>query len=40
VYDAGDGTLDSTGLIDNWQWIVEPGVPVKTMVAPPPAAEE
>lgn len=40
VYDAGDGELDSTGLVDNWQWIVEPGVSVKTMLVPPPAAEQ
>ena len=25
VYDSGDGVLDSTTLIDNWQWIANGG---------------
>jgi len=33
VYDSGDGVLDSTTLIDNWQWIGEPGVGVTTQRA-------
>jgi hypothetical protein len=34
IYDSGDGILDSTTLIDNWQWIVEPGVIVTTTRVP------
>jgi hypothetical protein len=30
VYDSGDGILDSTTLIDNWQWIATPGTQVGT----------
>jgi hypothetical protein len=30
VYDSGDGNFDSSTLIDNWQWIAEPGVSVGT----------
>jgi hypothetical protein len=30
VYDSSDGVLDTTALIDNWQWIAEPGVSVAT----------
>jgi len=30
VYDSGDGALDSTTLIDNWQWIAKPGTVVIT----------
>lgn len=36
VYDSGDGVLDSTTLIDNWQWIAEPGTQVGTGVVPTP----
>jgi hypothetical protein len=36
VYDSGDGVLDSSTLIDNWQWIAEPGTQVGTGVVPPP----
>ena len=36
VYDSGDGILDSTTLIDNWQWIAEPGTQVGTGVVPTP----
>jgi len=34
VYDSGDGVLDSTTLIDNFRWIAETGVPVKTVPTP------
>jgi hypothetical protein len=34
VYDSGDGVLDSTGLIDNWQWIAKPGTTVNTDPVP------
>lgn len=34
AYDSGAYDLDSTGLIDNWQWITEPGTVVNTRVAP------
>lgn len=30
VYDSGDGVLDTTTLIDNWQWLATPGTPVGT----------
>jgi hypothetical protein len=30
VYDSSDGILDTTTLIDNWQWIATPGVTVVT----------
>ena len=36
VYDSGDGYNDSTTLIDNWQWIAEPGTQVDTGVVPTP----
>jgi hypothetical protein len=36
VYDSGDGVLDSTTLIDNWQWIAEPGTVVETDPIPDP----
>ena len=36
VYDSGDGVLDSTTLIDNWQWIAEPGTKVGTDIVPTP----
>ena len=36
VYDSGDGAFDSTTLIDNWQWIAEPGTQVGTGVVPTP----
>ncbi|UQA64016.1 hypothetical protein E8A73_045105 [Polyangium aurulentum] len=26
VYDSGDGVLDTTTLVDNWQWIAKPGI--------------
>jgi hypothetical protein len=34
VYDSGDGVLDSTTLIDNFQWIAEAGVTVGTTPVP------
>lgn len=30
TYDSGDAILDTTTLLDNWRWIVTPGVQVKT----------
>jgi hypothetical protein len=30
VYDSGDGVLDTTGIVDNFQWIASPGVVVGT----------
>ncbi len=30
VYDSGDGVLDTTTLVDNWQWIATPGTGVGT----------
>ena len=36
VYDSGDGILDSSTLVDNWQWIAEPGTTVGTDVVPTP----
>ena len=36
VYDSGDGVLDSTTLVDNWQWIAEPGTTVGTDPVPDP----
>jgi hypothetical protein len=36
VYDSGDGSFDSTTLIDNWLWIAEPGTHVGTGVVPTP----
>jgi hypothetical protein len=36
VYDSGDGILDSTTLIDNWQWIATPGTQVGTEPVPTP----
>ncbi|MBI4704731.1 MAG: choice-of-anchor L domain-containing protein [Deltaproteobacteria bacterium] len=36
VYDSGDGILDSTTLIDNWQWIAKPGTQVGTEPVPDP----
>lgn len=30
TYDSGDAILDSSALIDNWQWILTPGVQVET----------
>ena len=36
AYDSGDGILDSTGLVDNWQWLAEPGVTVGTEPVPDP----
>jgi hypothetical protein len=36
VYDSGDGILDSSTLIDNWQWIAEPGTQVGTGAVPTP----
>jgi hypothetical protein len=35
AYDSGDPLLDSTTLIDNWQWIAEPGTTVGTNPDPP-----
>ena len=31
VYDSADGILDTTTLVDDWQWIAEPGVIVSTV---------
>lgn len=36
AYDSADGILDSTGLIDNFQWIAEPGTSVGTTPLPDP----
>jgi hypothetical protein len=36
VYDSGDGVLDSTTLIDNFQWIATPGTNVGTNPTPDP----
>ena len=36
VYDSGDGILDTTTLVDNWQWIAEPGTQVGTGVVETP----
>lgn len=36
VYDSGDGALDSTTLVDNWQWVAEPGTQVGTEPVPDP----
>jgi hypothetical protein len=36
AYDSGDGVLDSTGLVDNFSWIAEPGTPVGTNPIPDP----
>lgn len=33
VYDAGDGALDATVVLDNWQWITTPGVTYGTKIA-------
>ncbi len=30
AYDSGDGILDSTGLVDNFKWIAEPGTQIIT----------
>ncbi len=37
VYDSGDGVLDTTTLIDNWQWIATPGTAVGTDPVPDPS---
>ncbi len=34
VYDSGDGSLDTTTLVDNWQWIAKPGTTVGTQPIP------
>jgi hypothetical protein len=34
VYDSGDGSLDSSSLIDNWQWIAKPGIKPGTAPIP------
>ena len=34
VYDSGDGVLDSTTLVDNFQWIATPGTKVGTNPVP------
>lgn len=36
VYDSGDGVLDSTTIIDNWQWIATSGTKVGTGQVPIP----
>jgi len=30
IYDSGDGILDTTTLVDNWRWVVDANVPLKT----------
>lgn len=35
AYDSGDGVLDSTALVDNWEWIAEPGTVVGTVPEEP-----
>ena len=35
VYDSGDGSLDTTTLIDNWKWLATPGITVGTNPVPP-----
>ena len=34
VYDSGDGSLDTTTLIDNWKWLATPGITVGTNPIP------
>jgi hypothetical protein len=34
VYDSGDGVLDSTTLIDNFEWVLKPGTKVGTVPVP------
>jgi hypothetical protein len=34
VYDSGDGALDTSTLVDNWQWIAKPGITVGTDPVP------
>ncbi len=34
VYDSSDGYLDTTTLVDNWQWIATAGVAVGTTTVP------
>ncbi len=36
VWDSGDGVLDTTALIDNWQWIAKPGTGISTDPVPNP----
>jgi hypothetical protein len=36
VYDSGDGVLDSSTLVDNWQWIAQSGTTVGTDTVPTP----
>lgn len=36
AYDSGDGVLDSTSLVDNFEWIAEPGTQVGTTPIPDP----
>lgn len=36
AYDSGDGVLDSTSLVDNFQWLAEPGTQVGTTPIPDP----
>ncbi|MBK8255469.1 MAG: choice-of-anchor L domain-containing protein [Polyangiaceae bacterium] len=36
TYDSGDGVLDSTTLVDNFQWIAEPGTQIGTTPIPDP----
>ena len=36
AYDSGDGILDSTGLVDDFRWIAEPGTEVETAPLPEP----
>ncbi|HSN99231.1 MAG TPA: hypothetical protein VLS89_13140 [Candidatus Nanopelagicales bacterium] len=39
AYDSGDGILDSTGLVDNWQWLADPGTVVGTTPVEPEEPE-
>jgi hypothetical protein len=36
VYDSGDGVLDTSALVDNWEWIATPGTTVSTTPIPTP----
>jgi hypothetical protein len=36
VYDSGDGILDTTTLVDNWQWEADPGTTVTVGTNPIP----
>jgi hypothetical protein len=34
AYDSADGVLDSTGIVDNWRWLADPGTTVTTVPVP------